>query len=86
MICIEHMDIKVMLGNKQQGFKNVPRFDCISLTNTCAHGIQCRIDLEQARLLVLEAADQLDRHGNKKARGILAMAKVNHSSPPLFFF
>jgi acyl-CoA dehydrogenase len=38
--------------------------------------VQCRIELEQARLLVLEAADQLDRHGNKKARGILAMAKV----------
>jgi len=37
---------------------------------------KCRIELEQARLLVLEAADQLDRHGNKKARGILAMAKV----------
>nr|CAB3461846.1 unnamed protein product [Digitaria exilis] len=36
----------------------------------------CRIELEQARLLVLEAADQLDRYGNKKARGILAMAKV----------
>lgn len=27
-------------------------------------------------MLVLEAADQLDRLGNKKARGILAMAKV----------
>nr|CAB3458959.1 unnamed protein product [Digitaria exilis] len=37
---------------------------------------KCRIELEQARLLVLEAADQLDRYGNKKARGILAMAKV----------
>ncbi|PUZ73347.1 hypothetical protein GQ55_2G467500 [Panicum hallii var. hallii] len=37
---------------------------------------KCRIELEQARLLVLEAADQLDRHGNKRARGILAMAKV----------
>ncbi|KAL5196594.1 hypothetical protein ABZP36_000106 [Zizania latifolia] len=37
---------------------------------------KCRIELEQARLLVLEAADQLDRHGNKNARGILAMAKV----------
>uniref|UniRef100_A0A0E0LPQ9 Acyl-CoA dehydrogenase family member 11 n=1 Tax=Oryza punctata TaxID=4537 RepID=A0A0E0LPQ9_ORYPU len=37
---------------------------------------KCRVELEQARLLVLEAADQLDRHGNKKARGILAMAKV----------
>ncbi|PKA48392.1 Isovaleryl-CoA dehydrogenase 1, mitochondrial [Apostasia shenzhenica] len=37
---------------------------------------KCRIDLEQTRLLVLEAADQLDRHGNKQARGILAMAKV----------
>ncbi|XAR57051.1 hypothetical protein NMG60_11025060 [Bertholletia excelsa] len=37
---------------------------------------KCRIDLEQTRLLVLEAADQLDRLGNKKARGYLAMAKV----------
>ncbi|CAL0334733.1 unnamed protein product [Lupinus luteus] len=37
---------------------------------------KCRIDLEMTRLLVLEAADQLDKHGNKKARGILAMAKV----------
>ncbi|KAH0448226.1 hypothetical protein IEQ34_022026 [Dendrobium chrysotoxum] len=37
---------------------------------------KCRIELEQTRLLVLEAADQLDRYGNKKARGILAMAKV----------
>jgi hypothetical protein len=27
-------------------------------------------------LLVLEAADQLDRLGNKKARGTIAMAKV----------
>ncbi|XP_072959100.1 probable acyl-CoA dehydrogenase IBR3 [Typha angustifolia] len=35
-----------------------------------------RIALEQARLLVLEAADQLDRLGNKEARGIIAMAKV----------
>jgi hypothetical protein len=26
--------------------------------------------------LVLEAADQLDRLGNKKARGTIAMAKV----------
>lgn len=41
--------------------------------------MQCRIELEQARLLVLEAADQLDRHGNKKARGILAMAKVKQT-------
>ncbi|XP_071692724.1 probable acyl-CoA dehydrogenase IBR3 [Rutidosis leptorrhynchoides] len=37
---------------------------------------KCRIELERTRLLVLEAADQLDRHGNKKARGALAMAKV----------
>jgi len=37
---------------------------------------KCRIELEKARLLVLEAADQLDRLGNKKARGIIAMAKV----------
>ncbi|XVF62555.1 hypothetical protein PTKIN_Ptkin09bG0017500 [Pterospermum kingtungense] len=37
---------------------------------------KCRVELEQTRLLVLEAADQLDRLGNKKARGALAMAKV----------
>lgn len=28
-------------------------------------------------MLVLEAADQLDRLGNKKARATIAMAKVN---------
>ncbi|KAF8387721.1 hypothetical protein HHK36_026375 [Tetracentron sinense] len=37
---------------------------------------KCRVELEKTRLLVLEAADQLDRLGNKEARGILAMAKV----------
>ncbi|XP_055818339.1 probable acyl-CoA dehydrogenase IBR3 isoform X2 [Solanum dulcamara] len=37
---------------------------------------RCRIDLEKTRLLVLEAADQLDRLGNKKARDTIAMAKV----------
>ncbi|KAL5996203.1 putative acyl-CoA dehydrogenase ibr3 [Asimina triloba] len=37
---------------------------------------KCRVELEMARLLVLEAADQLDRLGNKEARGIIAMAKV----------
>ncbi|WCJ23452.1 acyl-CoA dehydrogenase-related [Euphorbia peplus] len=37
---------------------------------------KCRIELEQTRLLILEAADQLDRLGNKEARGIIAMAKV----------
>ncbi|CAA3030184.1 probable acyl- dehydrogenase IBR3 [Olea europaea subsp. europaea] len=37
---------------------------------------KCRIELEKTRLLVLEAADQLDQLGNKKARGTIAMAKV----------
>lgn len=37
---------------------------------------KCRIELEKTRLLVLEAADQLDHLGNKEARGVLAMAKV----------
>ncbi|RVW99083.1 putative acyl-CoA dehydrogenase IBR3 [Vitis vinifera] len=37
---------------------------------------KCRVELEQTKLLVLEAADQLDRLGNKKARGTIAMAKV----------
>lgn len=38
---------------------------------------KCRVELEMSRLLVLEAADQLDKLGNKKARGYLAMAKVS---------
>ncbi|XP_047315560.1 probable acyl-CoA dehydrogenase IBR3 [Impatiens glandulifera] len=38
---------------------------------------KCRIELEQTRLLVFEAADQLDRLGNKDARGTIAMAKVS---------
>ncbi|KAM7485047.1 hypothetical protein LguiA_001056 [Lonicera macranthoides] len=37
---------------------------------------KCRIELEKTRLLVLDASDQLDRLGNKKARGTIAMAKV----------
>ncbi|GAB4843643.1 Putative acyl-CoA dehydrogenase ibr3 [Ancistrocladus abbreviatus] len=37
---------------------------------------KCRIEVEKTRLLVLEAADQLDRLGNKEARGTIAMAKV----------
>ncbi|KAL2534656.1 putative acyl-CoA dehydrogenase IBR3 [Abeliophyllum distichum] len=37
---------------------------------------KCRIELEKTRLLVLEAADQLDQLGNKKAHGTIAMAKV----------
>ncbi|KAM0053873.1 hypothetical protein Hdeb2414_s0006g00188881 [Helianthus debilis subsp. tardiflorus] len=39
--------------------------------------MKCRIELEKARLLIFEVADQLDRFGNKKAHGALAMAKVN---------
>ncbi|XP_042439994.1 probable acyl-CoA dehydrogenase IBR3 isoform X1 [Zingiber officinale] len=38
---------------------------------------KCRIELEKARLLVLGAADHLDRFGNKEARKIIAMAKVS---------
>ncbi|XP_052207246.1 probable acyl-CoA dehydrogenase IBR3 isoform X2 [Diospyros lotus] len=37
---------------------------------------KCRIELERTRLLVLAAAEELDRLGNKKARGTIAMAKV----------
>ncbi|KAJ8766424.1 hypothetical protein K2173_022483 [Erythroxylum novogranatense] len=37
---------------------------------------KCRIELEKARLMVRDAADQLDRLGNKRARGIISMAKV----------
>ncbi|KAJ0798174.1 hypothetical protein HanPI659440_Chr04g0181911 [Helianthus annuus] len=38
--------------------------------------MKCRIELEKARLLIFEVADQLDLFRNKKAHGALAMAKV----------
>jgi acyl-CoA dehydrogenase len=44
---------------------------------------KCRIELEKTRLLVFDAADQLDRLGNKKARGTIAMAKVGTPSMAL---
>lgn len=37
---------------------------------------ECRLEIEQAKLLVLNAANQLDLHGNVAARGAIAMAKV----------
>ena len=37
---------------------------------------QCRVDLEQARLVTLKAAWAMDRHGNKAARNDIAVAKI----------
>jgi acyl-CoA dehydrogenase len=37
---------------------------------------QSRIDIDSTRHLVYDAAEQLDRHGNKRAAPALAMAKV----------
>jgi acyl-CoA dehydrogenase len=37
---------------------------------------QSRIDIDSTRHLVYDAAEQLDRHGNKRAAAALAMAKV----------
>lgn len=46
--------------------------------------LQSRLDIEQTRLLVLNAAHQLDLHGNKVAKGAIAMAKVKHYLPIFF--
>lgn len=50
--------------------------NCPIIFTNLLNCLQCRVELEKTRLLVLEAADQLDRLGNKKARGTIAMAKV----------
>ncbi|KAK6930202.1 Acyl-CoA dehydrogenase/oxidase, N-terminal [Dillenia turbinata] len=59
---------------------------CMRLIGAAERGMQlmaqralsrkCRVELEKTRLLILEAANQLDRLGNKKAQGTVAMAKV----------
>lgn len=47
--------------------------------------MQSRLDIEQTRLLVLNAAHQLDLYGNKVAKGAIAMAKVKHNSLSVLF-
>ena len=37
---------------------------------------QMHCDVEQARLLTLKAADQMDRHGNKVAKDLIAAIKI----------
>ena len=37
---------------------------------------QMHCDIEQARLLTLKAADQMDRHGNKVAKNLIAAIKI----------
>ena len=37
---------------------------------------QSAVDIEQARLITLRAADKMDREGNKAARDLIAAAKI----------
>lgn len=38
---------------------------------------ECRLEIEAARLMVLQAAHELDTKGNKRARNVIALAKVS---------
>ena len=54
------------------------RFNCSAASSMHCRSdyARCRIELSAARLTVLAAAHALDQHGNKRARGQIAAAKV----------
>ncbi|XP_024401951.1 probable acyl-CoA dehydrogenase IBR3 isoform X2 [Physcomitrium patens] len=66
------MDSMVKRATQRKAFGKT-----LSQQGSFAHMLaKSRLDIEQTRLLVLNAAHQLDLYGNKVAKGAIAMAKV----------
>lgn len=66
------MDLMVKRATQRKAFGKT-----LAQQGSFAHTLaKSRLDIEQTRLLVLNAAHQLDLHGNKVAKGAIAMAKV----------
>ncbi|KAG0609553.1 hypothetical protein M758_8G193400 [Ceratodon purpureus] len=66
------MDLMVKRATQRKAFGKT-----LAQHGSFAHMLaKSRLDIEQTRLLVLNAAHQLDLHGNKVAKGAIAMAKV----------
>jgi len=64
-IMCKHANVRETRGQKLADFQFVQEWVATS-----------RMEIEQARLLTLQAADQMDRYGSKEARDLIGMIKV----------